>query len=220
MIRSGFLARVQQGWYRLVRFVCRWTAVTLWGLRGYGMRHVPRTGGVILAVNHQSFLDPALVALPLERPTHPMARATLFRNPAFGALIVTLNAFPIERDSRDVKGVKEALSRLKAGRALLVFPEGTRTRDGTVGLMKAGIRLLAERAAAPIVPVLIEGAYEAWPKGRLFPGFRRINVIFGPPVALDAGAEGAEQLRDAVVRLGTVPHRKIVRRTNVESKTG
>jgi 1-acyl-sn-glycerol-3-phosphate acyltransferase len=149
-----------------------------------------------------------------------MARSTLFRIPALRTLIVTLNAFPIERDIRDVKGVKESLKRLKAGHALLVFPEGTRTRDGTIGPMKAGIRFLAERAAVPIVPVLIEGAYEVWPRGMMFPTMGRINILFGPPVAFGDGADADERLRAAIVRLGEIPHRNVSRRTNVESQVG
>ena len=215
MVRLGM-----RWWYLFILTAARMLAASFFRIRAYGTRHVPATGGVVLASNHQSWLDPALIAASLDREVHFMARSTLFKNPAFGALIATLNAFPIERDSRDVKGVKEALSRLKAGHALLVFPEGTRTRNGTVGPMKAGIRLLAERAAVPIVPVLIEGAYEAWPKGQMLPALGRINVLFGPPVTVEGGIDGAVRLREAIVRLGTDPHRNVIRRTNVESKTG
>ena len=99
----------------------------------------------------------------LSREMHFMARRTLFRNPVFRAIIVGYNAFSIDRDSADVKGVKEAIGRLEAGNILLVFPEGTRTGDGSIGRMKPGIGVLAERAAVPIVPVLIEGAHEVGP---------------------------------------------------------
>jgi 1-acyl-sn-glycerol-3-phosphate acyltransferase len=101
-----------------------------------------------------------------------------------------------------VKGVKNAIGRLGSGNLLLVFPEGTRTRDGTVGPMKAGIGMLAERAAVPIVPVLIEGAHRVWPKGRLLPGLGSIHIRFGKPIpAGEAEANAADRIRDAVVAL-------------------
>ncbi|MBI2899530.1 MAG: 1-acyl-sn-glycerol-3-phosphate acyltransferase [Planctomycetes bacterium] len=185
--------------------------MTLFRFRAYGLKNVPRSGGVILAANHQSYLDPALVGVGLDRDLHSMARTTLFRNPAFGALIATLNAFPVERDSGDVKGVKEALRRLKAGHALVMFPEGTRTRDGLVAPMKSGIRLLAERAAVPIVPVLVEGAYRVWPRMRALPEPGPVSVVYGPPVSAADGADFAARLREAVRSLHGTDHRRTQR---------
>ncbi len=198
-------------WNRVVVEWARWFAVPLYQIRCYGFESVPPRGGVVLASNHQSYLDPALVAVALRREIHHMARASLFRNPAFRALIVAFNAFPIERDSGDVKGVKEALARLKAGHALLVFPEGTRTRDGLVAPMKPGIRLLAERAAVPIVPVLIEGAFGVWSRHRRFPGLGCVNVLFGRAVETRPHEDFAVRLREAVRGLHGLGHRKVQR---------
>jgi 1-acyl-sn-glycerol-3-phosphate acyltransferase len=190
-------------WWRLCQLLIRVGGAALWRLRVYGAEHIPREGGALLAANHQSYLDPPLVASGLPREMHFMARRSLFRNPLFRAAIVRCNAFPIERDTADVKGVREAIARLEAGNLLLVFPEGTRTRDGTIGRMKPGIGVLAERAAVPIVPVLIEGAYEVWPKGRLFPGRGRIRLVFGPPFrpGPESGMTVGDRIRDAVVAL-------------------
>ena len=186
-------------WWRLSQGLSRFGAGVFWKFRVFGLENIPRTGGVLLAANHQSYLDPVLVAMVLPREMHFMARRTLFRNPAFRAIIVSYNAFAIERDSADVKGVNSAIARLEAGNILLVFPEGTRTGDGSIGRMKPGIGMLAERAAVPIVPVLIEGAYEVWPKGRLAPGPGRISMIFGKP--LDPKNIAGDAIRDAVVGL-------------------
>ena len=186
-------------WWRLSQGMSRLVAGIFWKFRVFGLENVPKKGGVLLASNHQSYLDPVLVAMVLPREMHFMARRTLFRNPAFRAIIVSYNAFAIERDSADVKGVNSAIARLEAGNILLVFPEGTRTGDGSIGRMKPGIGMLAERAAVPIVPVLIEGAYEVWPKGRLAPGPGRISMIFGKP--LDSKNIAGDAIRNAVVGL-------------------
>ncbi len=191
-------------WWFLVMFLIRIGGAALWRLRCYGIGNLPRSGGVLLAANHQSYLDPPLVASCLPREMHFMARSSLFRNPVFGALIGRCNAFAIERDAADVKGVREAIARLQAGNILLVFPEGTRTRNGSIGPMKAGIGMLAVRASVPIVPVLIDGAYRVWPKGGpALPGLGRIRVVFGSPLTPDPGHEMkiGDRVRDAILSL-------------------
>ena len=132
-----------------------------------------------------------------------MARRTLFRNPVLRVIIVGYNAFAIDRDSADVKGVKSAIARLEAGNILLVFPEGTRTGNGSIGPMKS-VGVIAERAAVPIVPVLIQGAYEVWPKGRLMPHLGTISLVFGRPLSPENTTGDA--IRDAIVGLkGEIP---------------
>jgi 1-acyl-sn-glycerol-3-phosphate acyltransferase len=176
-------------------------AIIFWKFRVFGLENLPSKGGVLLASNHQSVLDPVLVAMVLPREMHFMARRTLFRIPVFRAIIVSYNAFAIERDSADVKGVKEAIRRLEAGNILLVFPEGTRTGDGSIGRMKPGIGMLAERAAVPIVPVLIQGAYEVLPKGALLPRLGRISIVFGKPLPPSDDKTAVNRIQDAVVGL-------------------
>jgi 1-acyl-sn-glycerol-3-phosphate acyltransferase len=189
-------------WWRCSQWATRLGGSLFWDLRVSGLENIPRTGGCLLAANHQSYLDPPLVASVLPREMHFMARRSLFRNPVFRALIVRYNAFAIERDRADVKGVKSAIERLEAGNILLVFPEGTRTRDGSVGPMKAGIGLLAERAAVPIVPVLIAGAHKVWPKGRIFPGLGSIRISFGKPIFPSRNErELGDRLREALIAL-------------------
>ena len=186
-------------WWRLSQGLSRALAICFWKFRVSGLENIPRTGGVLLASNHQSVLDPVLVAMVLPREMHFMARRTLFRNPVLRAIIVSYNAFAIDRDSADVKGVKSAIGRLEAGNILLVFPEGTRTGDGSVGRMKPGIGMLAERAAVPIVPVLIQGAYEVLPKGVAIPRLGRIRMAFGKPLKPENIT--GEALREAIVGL-------------------
>jgi len=137
---------------------------------------------VILVCNHQSFLDPVLATMALPREACYMARDSLFRRRLFKRLIESLNAFPIRRSAADLTAVKGALRRLKQGMALVMFPEGTRTLDGRVGPMLPGLGTIARKAAVPIVPTLIDGAFQAWPRGRALPRPGSVIVEYGPPI--------------------------------------
>ena len=168
-------------WYTVCRFLAQWVYSGLFGIRVYGRRNVPRRGPVILASNHQSFLDPVAVGLGLPRPIHIMARASLFRNALFRLLIESLNAFPVARGSADLGAIHEAIERLIDGRQLLLFPEATRTRTGDIGRLNPGVALMAHRAGAAVVPVTIDGAFECWPRDRKLFRTGKIRVMFGKP---------------------------------------
>jgi len=155
----------------------------LWRVRVFGLRNVPSRGGVLLACNHQSFLDPVLVTLALHREGNFMARDTLFVNRHFRKLIESLNAFPVKRNTADVGAMKEIIRRLRDGKIVVTFPEGTRTEDGTIGRLLEGSLMVAKRAGAVIVPTVIDGAFEAWPKGMKLPRPGRVSVAYGEPIA-------------------------------------
>jgi 1-acyl-sn-glycerol-3-phosphate acyltransferase len=186
-------------WWWTVLCVVRVCGAALWRLRTSGQARVPARGGVILAANHQSYLDPPFVAACLPRETSFMARRSLFEIPLLGPIIVACNAFPIERNTGDVRGVKNAIDRLRSGSALLLFPEGTRSRDGRIGPLKGGLRMIAERAGVPVVPVLVQGAHRVWPKGRPFPRLAgRVWIRFGEALPLEGTDEDfAGRLRSA-----------------------
>ena len=175
--------------YWFARLLAQWIFILYGQGRVFGLQHVPRTGGVILACNHQSFFDPVLVGLPLSRECHFMARDSLFRNRCFRFLIEFLNAFPVRRAAADLRAVKECLRRLKQGAAVATFPEATRTWDGSIIPLQPGIITIAKRARCPVVPAVIEGAYEIWPRHRRFPGRARLWVEYGRPVAPEQLAE-------------------------------
>jgi len=168
--------------YRVCRLLCQAFFLSVCRGRAFGVRNVPTRGGVLLVCNHQSFFDPVLATLALPRECAYMARDSLFRTRVFRALIEALNAFPIKRGTADLGAIRETLRRLKAGALITAFPEGTRTQDGSIGPLLPGIILVARRANVPIVPAVILGAYEAWPRGRRFPRLGRIRVAYGRPI--------------------------------------
>lgn len=155
-------------------------------LRTWGADHVPPHGGALLVSNHQSNLDPILLAVRVQRPVSFFAKAELFEVPGFGALIRQLNAFPVRRGEGDIAAVKEAIRRLKEGRVLTVFPEGTRTRTrtGEIGTIQPGVAMIIRRAEVPVIPAVIEGAHRAWPRGQAFPSAYPVRVLYGAPMKL------------------------------------
>lgn len=170
--------------FRLSRAFCYlWTA-SAFSLKCYGAENIPRTGGVLLVSNHQSYLDPILLAVRLRRPVSFMARSTLFRNPAFEALIRTLYAFPVRRGEGDIGAMRQAISLLKAGHVLNVFPEGTRSTDGNLLPIASGIGLIIKRANVPVVPVYVNGSFRAWSRHSKLPRSTPVQVIYGKPADL------------------------------------
>lgn len=180
-------------WLTLQSIACH-VGAALFRFRAHGLHNVPAGGGVILACNHQSFLDPVIASCALPRSVTFMARDTLFKVLPFRLLIESLNAFPVQRGTADLGAMKTSLRRLKEGWPLLVFPEGTRTKDGSIGAIRGGIGLLASRARVPVVPTCIVGAFEAWPRSSPLPHPSPIEVRYGAPlpddVAWDADRVG------------------------------
>ena len=198
---SGGTVQQPNLWYRFMRRVFQVTMVAMWEIRVFNRRVEPAHGGAVYISNHQSFLDPMLASLVLRRPMNYMARDTLFRFPVFKQIIESLNAFPVRRGTADLAALKEAMRRLKAGGQVVVFAEGTRTSDGRIGPMLPGVAMLAQRAAEWTVPVLIDGAFEAWPRTSALPCPGRIVVQYGQPISQEqAHKMTAEELMEAVRR--------------------
>jgi 1-acyl-sn-glycerol-3-phosphate acyltransferase len=169
-------------WYDFLRVACRIVGVVVFQIRVSGREHEPIEGGALVVSNHQSHLDPVLVGLCFDRRMNYVARLTLFRFPPFRWLINSLDAIPLDREGLGIQGIKESLRRLKAGEMILIFPEGTRTPDGEVGELKPGFLALARRARVPLVPVAIDGAFDAWPKRNMLPRPAAIRVCLGEPI--------------------------------------
>ncbi len=169
-------------WYEGCRLMVRLAFTYAFEVRYSGQENIPRNGGVLVASNHQSHLDPPLIGGGCKRHMSYLARDSLFRFAPFAWLIHSFGAIPIDREGLGLSGVKETLRRLKQGKMVLVFPEATRTRDGEIGRFKPGFASMAVRSNAAILPAAIEGAYQAWPRRRRFPGFGLIHVHFGRPL--------------------------------------
>lgn len=185
--------------YRFCRFFCQWFCILFFRARLFGRPNVPASGGVFLVCNHQSFFDPILVTMALAREGNYMARDTLFRNPLFRRLITSVNAFPIRRNAADFSAVKETLRRLRAGRMVVTFPEGTRTRDGAVGRFLPGAAALAIKAHCTLVPVRIDGAFRSWPRHQSLPKPAQVHISYGEPFTPEqVRGYNAQQLTDLV----------------------
>ncbi len=145
----------------------------------YNPERVPLNGAVILASNHASFLDPPLVGSGLKRAINYLARESLFRFPGIGALLRSWNSVPVDRDGGGAAGLREILNRLHAGGGIILFPEGTRTRDGKLQPARSGIGLIVIKSQAPVVPVRTFGTFEAYGRNNKFPRPRRVAVKYG-----------------------------------------
>lgn len=168
-------------WFGFCRAAAAGLARLLWGFRAEGLEHVPRSGPIVVACNHVSYLDPPLVGSALGREAGFVAKQELFAVPLLGPLIRSLHAMPIDRSrlSRDTLDTLAAF--LDRGHALVLFPEGTRSRDGQLGRAKPGVGVLLERRPVPVIPAYVQGTESPWRNL-----FRRghMRVVFGRPLVL------------------------------------
>ena len=132
-----------------------------------GRENVPKEGAFILAVNHKSNLDPVIAGAFCPRQLTFMAKEELFKNPLFGGLIKRLGAFPVSRGKGDVGAIKGAFAILKNQKAMLMFPQGHRMKDGQRGTAQTGVVMIAHKMQVPVVPFCISGEYKFWGKMKL-----------------------------------------------------
>ena len=178
-------------WYAILWCPCYAFSQVMFRFRFSGKSHVPLSGPVLLVSNHQSNLDPVLVGLACPRQLKYLARIGLFFFP-FSLWIRALGAVPIDRERGALAGIRATLAQLKEGNAVLIFPEGSRTPDGHLHEMLPGTSLLARRSRATIVPLALEGAFQALPRGAMFVRPHTIGLTFGPPIT----PQQYEQLSD------------------------
>ncbi len=194
----------RRGFYSLCRVPASSAATALTGVRHINVPGSEQLGGAMLACNHQSYLDPVLVGMALERPINYLARSQLFELPVFSLLIRALGAHPVRQGAVDRGALRAVIGLLRRGEPVLLFPEGTRTFDGELKSFQPGIASLAGRCNARVIPVCIEGAFRSWPRDRLLPGPARVAVMYGEPLA-PPGSGGKEDfmrlLRARIARM-------------------
>lgn len=184
---------------------------SLFGMRVVGAEHLLTEGPVLVASNHQSYLDPPLIGNLYQDEMVYLARKTLF-TPVTRWLYSQWNAIPVDQDKPDMASLKTIIRKLKEGWRVLVFPEGSRTPDGLLGEAAPGIGLIAVKSGVPIQPVRISGARDALPRGSAHIRFARITVHIGPPIFLspeDLKAKSkedydriAKRIMEAIAALG------------------
>ena len=170
-------------WYRVLR-VFFWVVFhTLWPLRIKGVENVPREGAAIIVCNHLSLVDPFVVGYGANRLVSFMGKEELFSTPVVGFLIRKVGAFPVDRSRRDPTSMRVALTVLKEGELLGMFPEGTRSTSGEMLEMRTGAARLAARTRTPIIPASVHNTNKGMPPGKMIRP-ARIGITFGPSFEL------------------------------------
>jgi 1-acyl-sn-glycerol-3-phosphate acyltransferase len=179
--------------YDILRVLARLVSVWFFSLRVAGRERWPADGGALICANHQSYFDPPLVGLTCGRRLTYLGRQTLFANWLLAPIIRFMDTIPIDREGGGLSGLKETLRRLKRGDMVLIFPEGTRTRDGELQPLKPGFCAVARRSHVPLVPVALDGAYDAWPRTSPLPRGGRLAVVIGQPISAAEAAQLDDQ---------------------------
>ena len=165
----------------LIRPVVGGVSRLFWKIEFYGVENVPANGGLIIAANHQTYIDPFWLSLPIKRPTRYLAWSAAFRWPVIGKFLIWFGAWPLALEGSDPAAIRSSLQWLRNGGAVVIFPEGARsTATGSLERFKAGAVRLALEAQVPILPVTIKGGNRVWPKGRRFPRPGKIVVTYHP----------------------------------------
>lgn len=180
------------------RVFYRWEAI--------GLENIPAQGPVILCSNHISNWDPPFIGSPLTRKVHYMAKEELFRNPVLKWILLQIGAFPVKRGGVSKESIKLAIQLLRSGEILGIFPEGTRKNAGGMG--KKGAASLALKSGAAVIPVAIVGNYKV---------FRKMTVVYGPPVDLSEFSEGTAEKLEAATEKIMKTIREIVNKKKAES---
>jgi len=178
--------KIQKIWFRVARWLCRVFCRTFFRMSFYDKENIPDKGAFLLISNHQSFLDPLFCGITLKRPLHFLARHTLFKNKFSAWLLTSVNTIPVRRGEADLSAIRAVISKLKQGAGVCLFPEATRSIDGKIAPFKPGLGLLCRRGNAALVPVVLDGAMETWPKGKkIFSPGKKITVCYGKAITTE-----------------------------------
>ena len=191
--------------YNIFYNLSKLLAYGLFSMKVVHRERMVEEGPLILAVNHSSYFDPPLAGICSQRDVYYLARKSLLKWPFFGPLFPDMNVIPVERDGNDMSALREVIKKVKAGNGIVLFPEGTRSKDGNLQPAKAGIGLIIAKTKAPVLPMRIFGAFEAIPKGKKGVKFTKITVVIGHAIHFteeelaDQSRENYQKLSDRVM---------------------
>ncbi len=201
--------------YACLRLLIKAVGRLCFRFQSVGQDLVPKQGGVLIAANHASYLDIPFLGVALQRRAAFLGRQDLFPMPGIHWLCRWLGWIPIRQNRLDREGFAKAINLIKEGRVVVIYPEGTRTLDGTLGPGKPGLGVIVAETGCRVVPAYIAGTYEALPTEATWVRFHPIKVVFGPPIDFSADATrlaGKEFFRHVsrtvmarIAELGQVP---------------
>jgi 1-acyl-sn-glycerol-3-phosphate acyltransferase len=178
----------------LIRPFVRWLCRIWFKAEFHGVENIPAEGACLITPNHASYGDPIWITVPIRRRVYYMAWDKPFKIPVLGQMMRIFGAFPVSLDAVDASAQRAAHEVLRAGRALVIFPEGGRTRTGKLMPFKMGAFRYALTYGVPVVPVSINGGEKIWPVGRFFPRARKLIVTYHPPITVERLPEGVSRV--------------------------
>lgn len=165
-------------WYTFSKIIARF----FFSFRIVHAERIIEEGSVIFASNHQSYFDPPLVGICSRRAIYALARKTLFSIPLLGPLLPKINVIPVDRDGNDMTALKTIIRLVRTGNGVMLFPEGTRSPDGSLQRGRPGVGLIIAKSRAPVQPMRLFGAHEAFPKGSCRISATPITIVVGEPI--------------------------------------
>lgn len=168
--------------YTIIKPVFFIIARVFFRFKVFGEENIPRDGGIIIASNHISYLDIPFLGCGIKRRVDFIGKSELFRNRIIGWIFKKLGAFPIKRDKIDRDTISEALTRLREGRVVVIYPEGTRSKDGRLSEPKAGIGMVVAISGARVIPSFIMGTDRVLPRGARWIRFNPVKLYLGSPL--------------------------------------
>ena len=183
------------GWYRFGYRTSQILGKLLFSFKVVHRERIIEKGGCILAMNHESYLDPPLAGIACRRQIYYLARKTLLQWPVLGPIFPKLNVIPVDQDRADMSALKSVIRLVRAGHCTVIFPEGSRTLDGQLQPAQPGLGLIIAKTFAPVVPMRIFGAHEAFPRGGGPRPFSKITIAIERPMRFtgaDLEGEGRE----------------------------
>ncbi|MCM8805077.1 MAG: 1-acyl-sn-glycerol-3-phosphate acyltransferase [Candidatus Omnitrophica bacterium] len=170
--------------YLFIKFIAFFVFHLFFLIEIKGRKNIPKKGGFIIASNHLSYLDPPLIGFACSRKLYYFAKSSLFKIKVLSNLIKILGAIPIERESSPLS-LRKGLDILKKGEGLVIFPEGTRSKNGEIKEGKFGIGFLVVKSKVPVIPVKLIGTNKALPPDKKFIRLKKIKVIIGEPLYIE-----------------------------------